>query len=92
MVAELGAQIIKVPQPAGLVQTSTDDEIARRVPVGTHDLVAVAREDDHVPSCLPVHDAHTVVVTCREDPRQLRVERDGTDVVGVQRHFEQHFA
>lgn len=68
MLAEFGTQIIKIPQPACLVQTGTDDQVPIGVPVGAHDLVAVTREDDHILACLPVYNAYTVVITCSQDP------------------------
>lgn len=92
VLAELGAQVVEVPQPARLVQTGADDQVAAGVPVGAHHLVAVPGQDDHVLARLPVHDAHAVVVARGQQPGQLGMEGDGADVVRVQCHLEHDFA
>jgi len=74
VLAKLGTQVVKVPQPARLVQTGTDNQIPTRMPVGAHHLVTMPGQNDHILARLPVHNPHTVVVTRSQDPGQFRVE------------------
>lgn len=87
-IAELSTKIVKIPNPSRLVETCTQNQIARLVPASTHDLVVMPCQHHNLLACLPVDDAHSVIVTCGENPGQFGVEGYRAHVVCVEGEFE----
>jgi len=71
----------EVPDANGLVEGRTGNERVVRVERSAHNVVAVACQDCHHASVLPVPESHRLVVTAGQNPRQLGVEFYGSHVV-----------
>lgn len=72
-----------IPNANGLIEGGGNDEVLLGVELGAHDVVVMTRHGAEKGAVLPVPYPDCLVVTGTDNPRELMVEEDGTDVVQV---------
>jgi hypothetical protein len=72
-----------IPNPHSGIKRGTDNKIFLRMKLRTHHIVTMPGDDIDTRATLIVPNAHRLIVTRGQYPRQLVVEVSGTDVVDV---------
>ena len=72
-----------IPNANSLIEGGGNDEVLLGVELGAHDVVVVARHGAEQGAVLPVPYPDRLVVTTTDNPRELMVEEDGTNVIQV---------